>query len=127
MKALTVCQPWAWAIVHHTKRIENRSWATSYRGPIAIHAGKSRAHMTRYLSDWTRPPTQKQLVFGAVIGVGYLVDIVPPDDQAVWDNVWAEGPWCWIIGCVRPLKKPVRLRGRQGLFDIDDKLLEDAA
>lgn len=36
MKALTVCQPWAWAIVHHTKRIENRSWETMYRGREAM-------------------------------------------------------------------------------------------
>ena len=43
MKALTVIQPWAWAIAHAGKRVENRTW-----GPprdvigqrIAIHAGR---------------------------------------------------------------------------------------
>jgi hypothetical protein len=39
MKALTVQQPWAWAIIHGTKRIENRTTAWKYRGPLAIHAG----------------------------------------------------------------------------------------
>ncbi len=40
MRAITVRQPWAWAIIHGGKDIENRSRniAGSYRGPVAIHA-----------------------------------------------------------------------------------------
>lgn len=41
MKALTVLQPWASLIACGAKTIETRSWATKYRGPIAIHAGLS--------------------------------------------------------------------------------------
>lgn len=42
MRAMTVRQPWAWAIVHGGKLVENRTRniAGSYRGPVAIHAGK---------------------------------------------------------------------------------------
>jgi hypothetical protein len=39
MRALTVRQPWAWAIFHG-KPVENRSWATKYRGDLLIHARK---------------------------------------------------------------------------------------
>jgi hypothetical protein len=39
-RTLTVRQPWAWAIARGHKDIENRSWTTRYRGPIAIHAAK---------------------------------------------------------------------------------------
>jgi ASCH domain len=39
LTALTVRQPWAWAITHGQKNIENRTWTTCYRGPLAIHAG----------------------------------------------------------------------------------------
>lgn len=39
MKALTVQQPWAWAIIHGGKDVENRTQAWGYRGPLAIHAG----------------------------------------------------------------------------------------
>lgn len=42
MKALTVHQPWATLIAIGAKRLETRSWSTSYRGPLAIHAAKSR-------------------------------------------------------------------------------------
>lgn len=38
MKALTIWQPWASLLADGEKRFETRSWATSYRGPIAIHA-----------------------------------------------------------------------------------------
>jgi hypothetical protein len=41
MRAITVRQPWAWAIIHGGKDVENRTRniAGSYRGPVAIHAG----------------------------------------------------------------------------------------
>ena len=40
MKALSIQQPWAWAILHAGKDIENRSWPTNFRGRILIHAGQ---------------------------------------------------------------------------------------
>src|SRR3546814_4442712 len=53
MKALTICQPYAELILLGLKRVENRSKPTRHRGPLLIHAGKSR--------DWLRivpqPPT----------------------------------------------------------------------
>ena len=47
--ALSVRQPWAWAIIHADKDIENRSWQAvnhglRQRGRICIHAAKG---MTR--------------------------------------------------------------------------------
>ena len=38
MKAITIWQPWATLLPLGVKLYETRSWATSYRGPIAIHA-----------------------------------------------------------------------------------------
>lgn len=40
MKAITITEPWASLIMIGAKTIETRSWPTSYRGPIAIHAAK---------------------------------------------------------------------------------------
>lgn len=39
MEAITVLEPWASLIACGAKKIETRSWATKYRGKIAIHAG----------------------------------------------------------------------------------------
>jgi hypothetical protein len=38
--ALTVRNPWAWALLHG-KPVENRSWNLGYRGPMWLHAGKA--------------------------------------------------------------------------------------
>jgi len=38
MKAISLLQPWAILVAVGAKCIETRSWKTSYRGPLAIHA-----------------------------------------------------------------------------------------
>ncbi len=40
MRTLSLTQPWASLIAHEVKRIETRSFKTSHRGPLAIHASK---------------------------------------------------------------------------------------
>src|SRR5262245_59918085 len=44
MNALSIRQPWCWAILHAGKDVENRNWRTIFRGRFAIHAAKG---MTR--------------------------------------------------------------------------------
>ncbi len=41
MRCISLWQPHASLIAMGEKHYETRSWTTSYRGPIAIHAGKS--------------------------------------------------------------------------------------
>lgn len=42
MKAISIRQPWAWAILNAGKRVENRDWrGCSYRGPVLLHAAKT--------------------------------------------------------------------------------------
>lgn len=82
MKAITVKQPWASAIIHGGKDVENRSTniVGAYRGPLAIIAGKTKADITR-AAQW--PMLRKMwdeeigypLVLGAIIGVVDLVDV----------------------------------------------------
>ena len=119
MKALTVRQPWAWAIVHAGKTIENRTWATKYRGPLLIHAAKgrpTRAEMTwaaEYIERITGPVGwHSTLTFGDVIGVVDLVDVIttPPDSP------WWMGPVGWVLRNPRPCQ-PWPLHGQLGLFD----------
>lgn len=40
IKALTLWEPFASLVAYGVKRIETRSWPTSYRGPLAIHAAQ---------------------------------------------------------------------------------------
>lgn len=63
MKALTLHQPWASLVALGVKRIETRSWSTSYRGALAIHAGLKRPGMM-YLPE--RPSLRHWLVANTI-------------------------------------------------------------
>ena len=125
MKAITILQPWAHLIVHGPKRIENRTWWTKYRGPLAIHAAKSR-RMLDALDDGTlrahvertgyQMPVVGDLVFGAIIGTAQLTDIVEVSD--VPDDPFATGPLCWILEHREPLDAPILCAGRRMLWDV---------
>ena len=133
MKALTICQPYAQLIVRGGKRVENREWATRYRGPLAIHAGKSREWLSTeeevFFSDTLLDP----LIFGAVIGEAILVDCLHIDrvscGQYDAKYPWLRGhkhtvgTWCWILSDVRRRTDPLPWKGAQGLWDIPDAAL----
>jgi hypothetical protein len=80
MKALSIHQPWAWAILHAGKTVENRTWSTKYRGPLLIHASKTRTSYDREAQvDWLKVygvviPRWEELVVEAIVGVVELVD-----------------------------------------------------
>jgi hypothetical protein len=127
MKALTVCQPWAHAILHLGKDVENRTWATTYRGPLFIHAGKSR----RFRCELRGLPPWDSLVFGALVGVVEVVGCVSFDelkDGSLFErrSEWAEGPWCWLLRNPRAFD-PIPYRGSMSLFDVPDGLVRDPA
>lgn len=114
MKALTICQPYAELIVRGEKVIENRTWPTAYRGPLAIHAGKSRAWMTAD-DQWKFPA----MVFGAIVATATLRDCVRVADlpAELRDNEHANGPWCWLLSDVTGLVPPVPCCGAMGLWE----------
>lgn len=61
MKALSLTQPWATLVTNGHKRIETRSWASSYRGPLAIHASKG-------LPGWVSDVVRAEPQFAAALG-----------------------------------------------------------
>jgi len=136
MKTLTVQPHWADAIIHGPKRVENRTWWTRYRGPLAIHAGQTIDPASRDLLAAVGFQIDEDAPRGAVIGVVDLVDVVRfdaaqtsldgfPEGYDLADDPLATGPFCWMFRNPRPLREPIPLRGMPGLFDVDlDLLLE---
>lgn len=140
IKALSVHQPWSWALVHGQKRIENRTWRTNYRGPLIIHASKNRETCHLYgMGDWRKLIPDIRVLrddeFGCLYGLVDLVDCIPfeslknysamgeSSDWLATQKPYAEGPWCWIIENPRSIQ-PVTYRGRQQLFDVPADLIE---
>jgi len=124
LPALTVLQPWAWAIAHGPKRIENRNWAPRYRGPVLIHAGRGKTALEsagRWLeSQGLTVP--EDLAFGQIIAVCRLTAVVKVEEVA---DPFASGPLCWRLADVRALACPIPWRGRQGLFPVPRADLPD--
>src|SRR5579871_1604867 len=122
MKCLTVHQPWAHAIVTGMKTIENRTWPTNYRGPLLIHAGKSRERMRETVyPDGSRVPSASSLVFGAILGKCTLIDCVKY--EKVKGDVWSEPGWCWVLKDAEEFEKPIPYKGEMGLFDVPESVL----
>lgn len=130
MRAITICQPYAELILRLEKRVENREWRTNYRGPLVIHAGKSREWFDsddQLVKDLGSMPP-----FGAIVGVADVVDCIniATISAGMWDDKYpwlskhphANGTWCWILDNVRHTKV-VPYRGAQGLFDIPDAMV----
>lgn len=127
VKALTVQQPWAWAIFRG-KNIENRTQLWKYRGPLAIHAGLCESE--RGLDDRRiRYQTSLNgiigpLHFGKIIGVVDLVDVHP--------NTGCCRPWGesgrvaahLVLEHQRELPEPIPCRGALGLWTPPADVLE---
>jgi len=139
MRALSLHQPWASGLAAGVKPEETRSWSTTYRGLVAIHAAKQwnrdqREAALRLLPDfegftalggtgmvaaatWVQDP--QAWPRGVVVGVGRLVDVVPIEQRTA--NPWGDftpGRFAWLFEDLRPLTKPWRLCGRQGLWTV---------
>jgi activating signal cointegrator 1 len=93
VKAITLLQPWASLVALGVKRIETRSWSTSYRGLLAIHAGARQVHSGQFLmlartarsaglidADTEAQFRRLDVPFGAVVATCRLVDVVSMDD-----------------------------------------------
>jgi len=68
MKALTLYAPWGLLIPEELKKIETRSWATTYRGPLAIHVSKRIP--PEYRSLWLQEPFLSALTKAGIVSVG---------------------------------------------------------
>jgi len=124
MKALSLKQPWAWAVLHTDKDVENRSWYCGYRGPLVIHGSKNwdqkgYEFLVYRMDVWV--PEKERHVFGALQGIVEMVDCV---DRC--DSRWFFGDWGFVFEDPREFKRPIPWRGQQMLFDVPDSIIKRA-
>jgi hypothetical protein len=117
MKALSIMQPWAWAIVQGYKDIENRSWATSYRGPVLVHAGRSVDKdawaFLREMLPGVYIPLPSEILKGGIVGVTEITGCVTRHPSR-----WFFGSYGFVLTNSKPLDfRPCR--GQLGFFDPD--------
>lgn len=121
--ALSIRQPWAHCILHLGKPVENRTWSTTIRGSICIHAGKNmtlaeyRDALQTYREtgagfDRLRAfPVHEELKLGGIVGVADIVGCVTDHPSA-----WFFGPYGFVLENARPVPF-IPVRGALGFFD----------
>ena len=90
MKALTVMQPWAMLLASGAKAYETRTWRTSHRGPMFIHASQRFSEDLRELcaeepfrsllrgAGIVKPA---QMPLGALVGTVEIVECVDTEEK----------------------------------------------
>lgn len=128
--ALSIRQPWAWAILYAGKDVENRSWQAvnrglTVRGRIAIHAS-SGLGKSEYLdvASWMYTigvvcPPARDLQRGGIIGSVEVVDVVRD-----YESKWFFGPRGLILANPEPCDF-IPVKGCLGYFNWRDHITKD--
>lgn len=138
MRAISLWQPYASLIAVGAKQYETRSWATAFRGYVAIHAAKRwtaeekticwelkkdfSVSTQECLQYWPTVP----LPLGAVLCVVKLIDVHKTEDvvdgltvsERAFGNYQPER-FAWELEVVEVFAEPIPAKGAQGFFRWD--------
>jgi hypothetical protein len=138
MKTLSIRQPWASLIIKGFKDVENRSWRTSIRGEIAVHASASKAEddwedaiitvaVIRAIAlseakEWLIKTIGEfdKLPRGAILGTVEITDC-KRERMSPWHF---DENWGFYLQNPKELKKPIPAKGKRGFWDFDLSLAE---
>jgi hypothetical protein len=143
VKVISVIQPWATLLALNEKGFETRSWATKYRGELAIHASKKidkmacrqepfKSVLAKHRYDENNLPIGVILAIGflekcyKVIGnsddvafIGHGANVI---DYVVQGNEYAfgdytEGRYAWDLQDIKMIKPPIPAKGQLGIWN----------
>ena len=137
-RVLTIKQPYAGLIVMGLKTLETRSWTTSYRGKLLIHASAKpdKPMLEKYLKERTPPFEVPKLVLinGTILGEVDLVDcfkqsallehVKNPNRVAREYSHWNMDHYAWKLENPRVLRDQDRIaiKGKLGIWKWEGEL-----
>ncbi len=150
MKAITLWQPWATLLACGIKEYETRSWATQYRGLMAIHAAACepknlRDQMSGVVASILGIENQPEYPRGAVIATADLIachEMVEDENgnvgfwygdhgmrkfyaiserQALLGD-WKAGRFAWAFANRKMLDTPIPAKGGQRIWNWNGAL-----
>jgi len=138
--ALTIWQPWAWAIVEGHKKIENRTWqppAHLLGKWLLIHAGANLdAQAVPTVRRLVRVPCLPRMTCRHVLGVVRVAKVYGDEipkfspEQLELDHPgqkrWYGGPVAWFFDRAIAFPQPIPMRGQQGVFRVPDVVADQA-
>jgi hypothetical protein len=111
--ALSFWQPWAWLVAMGYKPIENRGWATRYRGP-------DEARIRSEVLARFGIVIPEVLPTGGIVGKADLTDCVTASDSP-----WFVGRYGFVLADAEPLPF-APYSGERGIFEVCPELVERA-
>jgi len=134
VKALSIRQPWAYAILHLGKDVENRDWFRKFMigETFAIHASAS---MTagefeaayHFIKERIGPETAeklpmfaKEFVRGAIIGTARITHVISAEKvkKGLPVSKWFVGEYGLVFDQVRPLPEPIPCAGKLMFWEV---------
>ncbi|KAK9059045.1 hypothetical protein SSX86_021664 [Deinandra increscens subsp. villosa] len=141
---LTMHQPWASLLVYGIKRIEGRSWPSPLTGRLWIHAaGKVPDPETiKAMEDFykqlyaldgvTDLKFPEHYPVSRLLGCVEVVGCVKCEELASWEDVpqgvrlEGQTAFCWLCEQPQKLLVPFEMRGNQGVYNLEKRILEGA-
>ena len=134
MKVLSLTEPFATLIKENMKLIETRSWKTSYRGELYIHASMTEiAKRDKNDKELMSLIENKQLNYGYIICKCNLVDCIymtkeyveemrKKNQQEYTCGEYEEGRYAWVLEDVKPLDNPIKVKGQLSIWNYYNEL-----
>lgn len=122
VRALTIRQPWAGAIAHQAKRVENRSWKLppKYEGArILIHAGAQRDRHAQVYGEHLD-------VHSAIVAIATVTGCHWSDDGTCCGPWGFERAYHWTLTDVAALQQPIPASGRLGIWTPPPAIVAEA-
>lgn len=118
LPALSIRQPWAWLIANGQKDIENRRWATAFRGRVLIHAAKAygdaeQADLEIVRADFPHFTYPERFDLGGIVGIATITGCV-----RLSVSPWFCGPFGFTLEDARVLPF-TPCKGALGFFKPD--------
>jgi hypothetical protein len=134
---LSMHQPWASLVIEGIKRVEGRSWPSSYKGPLWIHAAAkkpSEEEIKEVESQYSelffpdRPAFPSRYPTGVLLGRVELQEVVSRSERAA-KGLPCEGSECaylFIIQNPQHLLVPIKMLGGKKIYILDDSVWKGA-
>lgn len=123
MRALTIQQPFASAIIFGPKRVENRPWRAKLPPDgewIAVHSALGLfPKLDRRWFQGLWPTPEHALECGVILGLMHVTHITDTVDET---DPWAFGPWVWHIDQVIALEDFIPCRGNRMLWKVPEDI-----
>ncbi len=134
MKAISLRPPWGWLMLHGPKELEypkdfeNRNWPSTFTGRIVIHQSKrwdtEGMEAIAGIDDESWGLIVQNMP--AARAYGLLGESTFAEQVTKATSKWFFGRYAWPVSEPLAYAKPIPYRGRLGIFEVPDEVVEAA-